>query len=60
MVESRTLDKALYILAGLLVLGGLASLLRRGAVFILLGALVYALGGWTAIATFWKSLFFVK
>lgn len=45
---------------GKLVLGGLASLLRRGVVFILLGALVYALGGWTAIATFWKALFFVK
>lgn len=45
---------------GKLVLGGLASLLRRGAVFILLGALVYALGGWTAIATFWKALFIAR
>lgn len=45
---------------GRLVLGGLLGLLRRGAAFILLGALVYALGGWTAIANFVKAIFFVR
>jgi len=43
--------------AGRMVLGGLSGLLRRGAVFVLLGGLVYALGGWGALAKLAKVLF---
>lgn len=45
---------------GKLVLGGLLGLLRRAVVFVLLGAIVYAVGGWTAIASFFKAIFYVK
>lgn len=45
---------------GRFVLGGLLGLLRRAAVFVLLGAIVYAVGGWTAIASFFKAIFYVK
>ena len=37
------------------VLGGIAGLLQRVAVFLLLGGIVYALGGWEAIAGFFKT-----
>lgn len=42
--------------AGRFVLGGVVGLLRRGALFVMLGWLVYALGGWTALAALAKVL----
>jgi len=37
--------------------GGMAmALLRRGIIFMILGGVVYAIGGWTALAALWKSL----
>jgi len=37
--------------------GGVAmGILRKGLIFTILGGLVYAIGGWTALATLWKAL----
>ncbi len=41
---------------GRFVLGGLAGLIRKLAVFLMLGSIVYAVGGWQAIAGFGKFL----
>lgn len=43
--------------AGRFVLGGLWGLLSKGVVFVLLGGLVYKLGGWTALAALFKAVF---
>ncbi|ADV01254.1 hypothetical protein [Alicycliphilus denitrificans] len=43
--------------AGRMVMSGITGLLRRGAVFVVLGGIVYALGGWTALAKMAKVLF---
>jgi uncharacterized membrane protein required for colicin V production len=37
------------------VLGGLAGLAQRISVFIVLGGVVYAFGGWDAIGSFFKT-----
>lgn len=42
--------------SGEFVLGGLWGLARRAAWFVLLGIVVYSLGGWSALAALWKSL----
>ena len=52
-----TLQKQATQHAGRMVLGGISGLLRKGAVFVLLGGLVYALGGWGALAKLAKVLF---
>lgn len=41
---------------GVLVGGALMALVKKGAVFLLLGGLVYAVGGWTALAQLLKLL----
>ena len=41
---------------GRAVLGGLRGIASRAATFFLLGSLVYALGGWTAVAKLWHTL----
>ena len=43
--------------AGRFVLGSLWVLTRKAAVFFLLGGLVYAAGGWTALAALYKNIF---
>lgn len=42
---------------GRFVLGGMWSLLNRVAVFLVLGGVVYAIGGWSALATLGKAIF---
>lgn len=43
--------------AGRFVLGGIWGLLRKLGLFFTLGGLVYALGGWSALAAFFKTIF---
>lgn len=43
--------------AGRVVMGGILGLARKGALFILLGGLFYAIGGWSALAKLAKFLF---
>ena len=43
--------------AGRFVLGGLCDLARKASLFIALGSIVYAIGGWNALATLFKALF---
>jgi hypothetical protein len=43
--------------AGRFVIGGLAGLLRKASLFVLLGGVVYAIGGWSALAGLFKALF---
>ena len=42
---------------GKLVLSGLSGLLSKGFLFLLAGGLVYAVGGWSALAGLFKALF---
>lgn len=43
---------------GKFVIGGLMGLLRKFGLFIVLGGIVYAFGGWGALATLFKTLFY--
>lgn len=43
--------------AGRFVLGGLWGLFRKVSLFFALGGIVYAIGGWAALATLFKALF---
>lgn len=43
--------------AGRFVLGGLLGLVRKAAFFLVLGSMVYAFGGWGALAAMVKALF---
>lgn len=43
--------------AGRYVLGGLGALLQKLAIFTLVGGFVYAIGGWSALAGLFKTLF---
>lgn len=43
--------------AGRFVLGGIWGLFRRAGMFMVLGGVVYAIGGWAALAALGKSLF---
>lgn len=43
--------------AGRFVIGGLSGLFRKLGWFLLLGGLVYAVGGWNALAGLFKVLF---
>lgn len=45
--------------AGRFVLGGLWGLMRKMSLFLMLGGVVYAVGGWTALAGLFKALFVV-
>lgn len=42
---------------GRFVLGGLWGLARKVMVFMLLGWIVYMIGGWALLAKFWHALF---
>lgn len=43
--------------AGRFVLGGIWGLLRKASLFFLLGGIVYAVGGWAALAALAKTIF---
>lgn len=43
--------------AGRFVIGGIWSLMRKASLFMMLGGLVYALGGWAALAALFKAIF---
>lgn len=43
--------------AGRFVLGGLAGLIRKASVFVLLGLVAYWFGGWSALSTLFKTVF---
>ena len=43
--------------AGRFVLGGLWGMARKASLFFLLGGIVYALGGWAALAAIAKTIF---
>lgn len=43
--------------AGRFVLGSLSAMFRKVTIFVLVGGLVYALGGWSALAGLFKTLF---
>lgn len=43
--------------AGRIALGGIKAVLSKGALFLLLGGVVYAIGGWQALAKLAKVLF---
>lgn len=42
---------------GRFVIGGVWGIFRKSAIFLLLGGVVYAVGGWSALAGFFKALF---
>lgn len=42
---------------GKLVLGSVRAVIARGTTFLLLGMLVYSIGGWSAVAKLWHSMF---
>lgn len=46
--------------AGRFVLGGLWGLVRKIGMFLALGGVIYALGGWSALAALAKAIFSVK
>lgn len=43
---------------GKFVIGGLMGLVRKVGLFVVLGGIVYAFGGWGALATLFKTLFY--
>lgn len=43
--------------AGRFVLGGIWGLARKASLFFLLGGIVYAIGGWAALAALAKTIF---
>ena len=43
--------------AGRFVLGGLVGVVRKLGLFLTLGGIVYAMGGWSALAALFKILF---
>ena len=43
--------------AGRFVIGGLWGLIRKLSMFLLLGGIVYAIGGWAALIKLWNILF---
>ena len=43
--------------AGRFVLGGLWGMARKASLFFMLGGIVYALGGWAALAALAKTIF---
>ncbi len=51
------LEKQATAQTGKLVLSGLSGLVSKGFLFLLIGGLVYAVGGWTALAGLLKALF---
>lgn len=42
--------------AGRWVIGGLGALVRRVSTFVVLGLLVYSIGGWSALTKLWNAV----
>jgi hypothetical protein len=40
---------------GEFVIGSISALVRKGLLFMALGYFVYSVGGWTALAAFWRA-----
>ena len=57
MVGLNVLQKSASDHAGRLVIGGLWGLARKLATFMMLGGIVYAVGGWSALDTIAKAIF---
>ena len=55
-VGLRSLQNQAAQRTGLIVGGLLAGMLKKGALFVILGGIVYAVGGWTALAALFKAL----
>ncbi len=53
----RELQEEAQAHTGRFVLGGLAGLMKKLGTFMVLGGMVYAIGGWTALAKLWHALF---
>ena len=53
----QVLQKQASAHAGRFVLGGLWGLLRKASLFMMLGGIVYAIGGWSAMAALFKAIF---
>lgn len=53
----KVLQKQAQQHAGRFVIGGLWGLLRKTALFLTLGGIVYAIGGWSALAGLAKVIF---
>jgi hypothetical protein len=43
--------------AGQIVIGGLGGFLKNIMLFLMLGSLMYTVGGWTLLSAFYKSMF---
>lgn len=55
-VAFETLQEQATNKAGQVVLGGLGAAVKRLAMFVALGLIVYTLGGWAAVAKLWHSI----
>lgn len=53
----RELQEEAQAHTGRFVLGGLAGLMKKLGTFMVLGGMVYAIGGWTALGKLWHALF---
>lgn len=53
----RVLQKQATDHAGRFVIGGIWGLMRRASMFLVLGGVVYAIGGWSALAGLAKTIF---
>lgn len=53
----RELEEVAQANTGRFVLGGLIGLVKKLSTFVVLGGMVYAIGGWTALGKLWHALF---
>jgi len=53
----RALQEEAQAHTGRFVLGGLIGLVKKLSTFVVLGGMVYAIGGWTALGKLWHALF---
>ena len=53
----RALQEEAQANTGRFVIGGLVGLVKKAAMFLVLGGMVYAIGGWSALAKLWHALF---
>ena len=54
---ARSLQRSAKERAGGLVLGAMSGLVSKLALFLALGGIVYAIGGWAALGKLWAALF---
>jgi hypothetical protein len=53
----RALQEEAQANTGRFVLRGLIGLVKKLSTFVVLGGMVYAIGGWTALGKLWHALF---